>query len=102
MKKYKFVIRKMKEMEIEVSAKNHSEAMIELLRKVVENDEEFLKEKDNEKEDLYVKIEKIIDEDGKENLKDYEDFIKENSIFISKIDEESNEEMGDVIHQLKS
>ena len=44
-------------------------------------------------------LQEIIDENGKENVKDKENFIKENSFFISKIDRETyekgNEEIED-------
>lgn len=88
MKKYNFLVRKTEEMEIEVYAQNHSIAMIELLLKAVGDDEKFFNDDKKRKKDLYVKIEKITDEKGRENLKDYENFIEENKIFISKIDDE--------------
>lgn len=99
MKKYKFIIKKVKEKEIEVYAENHSEAMFEMLQKAVETDEEFFSDDLKNRRDLYMKIEKIIDENGKEDLKDYEDFIKENNFFITKIDSknfaENKEEIED-------
>lgn len=99
MKKYKFLIKKTKEMEIELCAENHSEAMFELLQKAVKGDKNFFTENTKDKKDLFINIEEIIDENGKENLKDYEDFIKENKFFISNVDEniveENDEEIED-------
>lgn len=99
MKKYKFLIKKTREMEIEVCAENHSQAMFEMLQKAVKKDKEFFIDDKENKKDLFINIKKIIDENGKENLKDYEDFINENSFFISRIDretfEKSNEEIED-------
>lgn len=99
MKKYKFLIKKTKEMEIELCAENHSEAMFELLQKAVKGDKNFFTEDTKDKKDLFINIEEIIDENGKENLKDYEDFIKENKFFISNVDEniveENDEEIED-------
>lgn len=101
MKKYKFLIKKTKEMEIEVCAENHSEALFEMLQKAVKKDKEFFIDDPKNKKDLFINIQKIIDENGKENLKDKENFIKENSFFISKIDKETfekgNEEIEDDI-----
>lgn len=91
MKKYKFLIKKTKEMEIEVIAENHSEALFEMLQKAVKKDREFFIDDPRNKRDLFINIQKIIDENGKENLKDKENFIKENSFFISKIDKETFE-----------
>ena len=99
MKKYKFLINKTKEMEIELCAENHSEAMFELLQKAVKGDKNFFTEDTKDKKDLFINIEEIIDENGKENLKDYEDFIRENKFFISNADEniveENDEEIED-------
>ena len=99
MKKYKFLIKKTKEIEIEFCAENHSEAMFELLQKAVKGDKNFFTEDTNDKKDLFINIEEIIDENGKENLKDYEDFIRENKFFISNADEniveENDEEIED-------
>lgn len=99
MKKYKFLIKKTKEMEIELWAENHSEAMFELLQKAVKGDKNFFTEDTKDKKDLFINIEEIIDENGKENLKDYEDFIRENKFFISNADEniveENDEEIED-------
>ncbi len=99
MKKYKFLIKKTKEMEIELCAENHSEAMFELLQKAVKGDKNFFTEDTKDKKDLFINIEEIIDENGKENLKDYEDFIRENKFFISNADEniveENDEEIED-------
>ena len=99
MRKYKFLIKKTKEMEIELCAENHSEAMFELLQKAVKGDKNFFTEDTKDKKDLFINIEEIIDENGKENLKDYEDFIRENKFFISNADEniveENDEEIED-------
>ncbi len=99
MKKYKFLIKKTKEMEIELWAENHSEAMFELLQKAVKGDKNFFTEDTKDKKDLFINIEEIIDENGKENLKDYENFIRENKFFISNADEniveENDEEIED-------
>ena len=99
MKKYKFLIKKTKEMEIELCAENHSEAMFELLQKAVKGDKNFFTEDTKDKKDLFINIEEIIDENGKENLKDYENFIRENKFFISNADEniveENDEEIED-------
>ena len=99
MKKYKFLIKKTKEMEIELCAENHSEAMFDLLQKAVKEDKNFFTEDTKDKKDLFINIEEIIDENGKENLKDYEDFIRENKFFISNADEniveENDEEIED-------
>ena len=92
-------IKKTKEMEIELCAENHSEAMFELLQKAVKGDKNFFTEDTKDKKDLFINIEEIIDENGKENLKDYEDFIRENKFFISNADEniveENDEEIED-------
>lgn len=82
MKRYEFIIRKTKEMEIDVCAENHFEAMLNLFQSAIKKDKRFFTEETNEEKDLYIKIKKIIDENGKENKKDYEDFLKENSFFI--------------------
>lgn len=99
MKKYKFLIRKTKETEIEIQAENHSKAMFDLLQKAVKEDKNFFTEDTKDKKDLFINIEEIIDENGKENLKDYEDFIRENKFFISNADEniveENDEEIED-------
>lgn len=87
MKKYKFVIKKSKETEIEVYAENHSKAMFELLQKAVTKDKNFFMEDTQDKKDLFIKIKKIVDENGKENLEDYENFIKENNFFIGNVEE---------------
>lgn len=97
MKKYKFLIKKTKEMEIELCAENNSEAMFELLQKAVKGDKNFFTEDTKDKKDLFINIEEIIDENGKENLKDYEDFIKENKFFISNVDENIVEEKDEEI-----
>ena len=82
MKRYEFIIRKTKEMEIDVCAENHFEAMLNLFQSAIKKDKRFFTEETNEEKDLYIKIKKIIDENGKENKKDYEDFLKGNSFFI--------------------
>ena len=96
MKKYKFMIKKSKETEIELWAENHSEALIELLKNAVKNDRNFFTDETEDRKNLSFKIEEIIDENGKENLQDYENFMKENSFFIGKENrnffEESKEE----------
>lgn len=96
MKKYIFLIKKSREMELEVYAENHSEALFELLKNAVKKDRKFFIDSSEDRKDLYIKVEKIIDEKGKENLKDYENFMKENSFFIGRenrnILEENNEE----------
>lgn len=92
MKKYIFLIKKSKEMEIEVYAENHSEALFELLKNAVKKDKKFFIDKSEDRKDLYIKVEKIIDEKGKENLKDYENFMKENSFFIGKENRNNLEE----------
>ena len=97
MKKYKFLIRKTKETEIEIQAENHSKAMFDLLQKAVKGDKNFFTEDTKDKKDLFINIKEIIDENGKENLKDYEDFLKENSFFINEIEEENLEENDDEI-----
>lgn len=99
MKKYIFLIKKSKEMEIEVYAENHSEALFELLKNAVKKDKKFFIDKSEDRKDLYIKVKKIIDEKGKENIKDYENFMKENSFFIGKenenILEKNTEEIED-------
>ncbi len=84
MKKYKFKIKKSKETEVEIYAENHLEALIELLKNAVKNDRKFFTEETEDNKKLSFKVEKIIDENGKENLKDYENFMKENSFFIGR------------------
>lgn len=103
MKKYTFLIKKSKEMEIEVYAENHSEALFELLKNAVKKDRKFFIDKSEDRKDLYIKVKKIINEKGKENIKDYENFMKENSFFIGKenenIAEENKEEIEDDLPQ---
>ena len=53
MRKYKFLIKKTKEMEIELCAENHSEAMFELLQKAVKGDKNFFTEDTKDKKDLF-------------------------------------------------
>ncbi len=84
MKKYKFMIKKSKETEVEIFAENHLEALIELLKNAVRNDRKFFIEETKDNKKLSFKVERIIDENGKENLQDYENFMKENNFFIGK------------------
>lgn len=95
MKKYKFMIKKSKETEIEICAENHSEALMELLKKAIKNDRKFFIGETKDKKNFSLKVEKIIDENGKENLQDYEDFMRENSFFIGKENENFLEEIKD-------
>lgn len=99
MKKYKFLVKRIAEMEIQISAESHSEALFKMLQKVVEKDKNFFTEDLENRKNLFIYIEKIIDENGKENVKDKENFVKENSFFISRIDgetyEKGNEEIED-------
>ena len=81
MKKYKFMIKKSKETEVEIYAENHLEALIELLKNAVKNDRRFFIEETEDNKKLSFKVEKIIDENGKENLQDYENFMK--AIYMS-------------------
>lgn len=90
MKNYKFIIRKTKEMNIEIFANNHVEAMIDLMQEIVKRDKNFFTDNVKDKKDLYIKIQKIIDEKGNENLKDYADFIKENSFFLTEFESENS------------
>ena len=87
MKKYQFIIKKTSEKEIKINAKNHSEAMIKLLQKAIIEDKDFLLNEENQNKEIYVGIEKITDENGKENLEDYKDFCEENKFFITKENE---------------
>ena len=95
MKKYKFMIKKSKETEIELCAENHSEALIELLKNAVKNDRNFFTDETEDRKNLSFKIEEIIDENGKENLQDYENFMKENRNFFEENKEENIEEIED-------
>lgn len=99
MKKYQFIIKKTSEKEIKINAKNHSEAMIKLLQKAIIEDKDFLLNEENQNKEIYVGIEKITDENGKENLEDYKDFCEENKFFITKENEseldENDEEIED-------
>lgn len=95
MKTYKFLIKETKEKEIEVCAKNHTQAMINLLLKIAKSDEDFLTDDIKDKKEIFIKVKQIIDEKGKENLKDYDDFIKENSFFISKFEDDLLEEFDE-------
>lgn len=38
MKKYKFLVKRIKEIEIQISAESHSEALFKMLQKVVKKD----------------------------------------------------------------
>lgn len=98
MKDYKFLISKTREMEIDITAENHSEAMVKLLSEIVKKDKNFFIYNTNDNRNLHLKIQKIIDKNGKENEKDYEDFLKTNSFFLTKIDsdiEAENDEIFD-------
>ncbi len=92
MKKYKFLVRKVEEKEIDVYAKTHLQAMINLMLNLIKSDENFFTDEQNKKKDLFIKVKKITDEKGKENLKDYKDFIRENSFFISEFEDNFLEE----------
>ena len=101
MKKYKFMIKKSKETEVEIYAENHLEALTELLKNAVKNDRKFFIEETEDNKKLSFKVEKIIDENGKENLQDYENFMKENSFFIGKengkfIEENEDEDVEEI------
>ena len=99
MKKYQFIIKKTSEKEIKINEKNHSEAMIKLLQKAIIEDKDFLLNEENQNKEIYVGIEKITDENGKENWEDYKDFCEENKFFITKENEseldENDEEIED-------
>lgn len=99
MKKYNFIIRKTNEMEVKINAKTHSEAMIKLLEKAFLKDKNFFIRKDTKNNEMSIGILKITDENGNENLKDYDDFYDENKIFLTKKNEseftENNEEIED-------
>ncbi len=69
MKKYKFLVKRIKEIEIQISAESHSEALFKMLQKVVKKDENFFTEDLENRKELFIYIEKIIDENGKENVK---------------------------------
>lgn len=84
MKKYNFIIRKSSDMDVKITAKNHSEAMIKLLEKIVLKDKNFFIRKDTKKKEICIGIKKIIDENGKENRKYYDDFYEKNKIFLTK------------------
>lgn len=95
MKKYKFLVKRTTEMKIQISAESHSEALFKMLQRVVKKDKNFFAEDLESRKELY--IEKIIDENGKENLKDKENFVKENSFFISRIDRETYDRANEKI-----
>lgn len=95
MKKYKFIVKKISEKEIEINAKNHSEAMIKLLEKSIIQEKNFFLNEDVNNKEMYIGIEKIVDENGNENLKDYEDFCEENKFFISKEDDKNDDGIED-------
>ena len=87
MKKYNFIIRKTNEMEIKLNAKNHSEAMLKLLEKAFLKDKNFFIRKDTKNNEMCIGILKITDENGNENLKDYDDFYEQNRFFLTKENE---------------
>lgn len=99
MKNYKFIVKKICEKEIKITAKNHSEAMIKLLERAIIQDKDFFLNDDTENKEMYIGIEKITDENGNENLKDYDDFCEENKFFISKENDENNDEIEDDLPQ---
>lgn len=99
MKKYKFLVRKVEEIEIDVYAKSHLQAMTNLMLNLTKSDENFFTDEKNKKKDLFIKVKQITDEKGKENLKDYKDFIKENSFFISKFEDNFLEETDEDIEE---
>lgn len=88
MKDYKFLISKTREIEVDITAENHAEAMVKLLSEIIKIDKNFFIYNKNDKKDLHLKIQKIVDKNGKENEKDYDDFLKANSYFLTKIDSE--------------
>ncbi len=97
MKKYNFIIRKTNEMEVKINAKNHSEAMIKLLEKAFLKDKNFFIRKDTKNNEMCIGILKITDENGNENLKDYDDFYEQNRFFLTKENESDLIENEDVI-----
>ncbi len=99
MKKYKFLVRKVEEIEIDVYAKSHLQAMTNLMLNLIKSDENFFTDEQNKKKDLFIKVKKITDEKGKENLKDYKDFIKENRFLISKFEDNFLEESDEDIEE---
>lgn len=98
MKKYNFIIRKTNEMEVKINAKTHSEAMIKLLEKAFLKDKNFFIRKDTKNNEMSIGILKITDENGNENLKDYDDFYDENKIFLTK---KMNRNLQKIMKKLK-
>lgn len=84
MKRYNFIIRKTDEKEIKINAENHLQAMIKLLEKAVLKDKEFFLKGNIKNKKMYIGIKKITDENGEENIKDYDDFYEKNRAFITK------------------
>lgn len=84
MKRYNFIIRKTDEKEIKINAENHLQAMIKLLEKAVLKDKDFFIKGNIKNKKMYIGIKKITDENGVENIKDYDDFYEKNRHFITK------------------
>ena len=61
MKKYKFLVKRIKEIEIQISAESHSEALFKMIQKVVKKDENFFTEDLENRKELFIYIEKIIE-----------------------------------------
>lgn len=94
MKRYNFIIRKTDEKEIKINAENHLQAMIKLLEKAVLKDKDFFLKGNIKNKKMYIGIKKITDENGEENVKDYDDFYEKNRAFIikeNKLNLEKNE-----------
>lgn len=94
MKRYNFIIRKTDEKEIKINAENHLQAMVKLLEKTVLKDKDFFIKGNIKNKKMYIGIKKITDENGEENVKDYDDFYEKNRHFITKenkLDLEKNE-----------
>lgn len=94
MKRYNFIIRKTDEKEIKINAENHLQAMIKLLEKAVLKDKDFFIKGNIKNKKMYIGIKKITDENGVENIKDYDDFYEKNRAFIikeNKLNLEKNE-----------
>lgn len=94
MKRYNFIIRKTDEKEIKINAENHLQAMVKLLEKTVLKDKDFFIKGNIKNKKMYIGIKKITDENGEENIKDYDDFYEKNRHFITKenkLDLEKNE-----------
>lgn len=94
MKRYNFIIRKTDEKEIKINAENHLQAMVKLLEKAVLKDKDFFIKGNIKNKKMYIGIKKITDENGVENIKDYDDFYEKNRAFIikeNKLNLEKNE-----------